>query len=85
MKAPGGGRLAEVAAAGEGMEQERSGETPIWSISWNEGERYLATVTKRAEPSLSSNTLWKETGGGRRKEGREGETEREDVKRKMRG
>ena len=45
----------------------------------------MATVTKRAEPSLSSNTLWKETVGGIRKEGREGETEREDVKRKMRG
>lgn len=35
-----------------------SGVIPTWSMSWRAGDRYFATVTKRADPSWSSVTLW---------------------------
>ncbi len=34
-----------------------SGIIPTWSMSWSAGDRYFATVTKRADPSWSSVTL----------------------------
>ena len=39
------------------MEHAMSGAMPTESIWWRWGERYLATVTKRADPSPNSNTL----------------------------
>lgn len=36
-----------------------SGIIPTWSMSWSAGDRYLATVTNRADPSCNSVTLCK--------------------------
>lgn len=34
-----------------------SGAMPTWSMSWSAGDKYFATVIKRADPSCSSVTL----------------------------
>lgn len=39
------------------VEHWTSGVIPTWSMSCNAGDKYLATVTNRADPSWSSVTL----------------------------
>mmetsp|Transcript_11430 Transcript_11430/g.28868 ORF Transcript_11430/g.28868 Transcript_11430/m.28868 type:complete len:205 (-) Transcript_11430:865-1479(-) len=50
--------LLVSACSTRGWPHVMSGVMPIWSISWSLGVVYLATVTKRADPSSSSYTLW---------------------------